>query len=389
MNKKTVSLAAIFSVSATWFGIHAGGGFASGSQTMGFLTQYGRHAIWTPVLVVFLMAWAYRELLILGKNHNVYNFRALTDVLYHPYEKILSPIYELLAIVANIMAIASCVAGGALVLEKYIGISYMLGIVLIGALMLVLSIFGRGLVLKAGTILSILIFVSVCIISAVAITNGNGHLSQWMNAPEANQTNFGVILLKVFSYAGFQCWGPVGGLLGVSAILHTSKNIDKALGIGFVINAIMLQITSMTMMYYMPECTASSLPLLWVCESTGQQIVMIAYVVALFSAYISTGVGIIYGLVMRYTPEVTKRKPQANETVVNAAVGAIFITVTVLVSTIGLTNIIKYGFGYMGYVGIVMIFIPAVTVAHIKNKRFAKEHPDFDEQNLLSEVTER
>ena len=158
------------------------------------------------------------------------------------------------------------------------------------------------------------------------------------------------------------------------------------LTVGFVINALMLWLTNVVMMAYMPECTQSALPLYWICESTDQQVVLIAYVVALFSAYISTGVGVIYGMVMRYSPLVTKRNPKANETVVNAGVGALFIVVTVLVSTIGLTNIINYGFGYMGYVGIVLIFIPAITVAHVKNKRFAKEHPNFDEENLNREI---
>jgi len=378
MDKKNASFAVIFSVAATWFGIHAGGGFASGSQTMGFLTRFGFHAIWTPVLVVVLIAWAYRELFILGKNSDVHNFRALTDVLYHPYEKVLSPCYEVFSIIANIMAISSCVAGGATVLQSYFGLNYAIGIVAIGIVMLVLSIFGRDLVLRAGTALSVIIFVCMVIICGVALTNGNGHLSTWMNAPEAHSTNFGYVILKVFSYAGFQCWGPVAGMIGITSVLKTNKDIDKALGLGIVINAIMLWLTNFAMMNYMPECTQSSLPLYWICESTGQKAVLIAYVIALFAAYISTGVGVVYGLAVRYSVPVLKKKPDANVTLVNAVVGIIFIVLTVLVSTIGLTNIINYGFGYMGYVGIVLIFIPAITAAHVKNKKFAKEHPEVE-----------
>lgn len=386
MDKKGATLAMAFSVGATWFSIHAGGGFASGSQTMGFLTRYGFHAIWTPVVMVILLAWAYRELFILGKNYNLHNFRALTDALYHPYEKFLSPLYEILSIVASVMAISSCVAGGATVLESYFGLSYAIGIVAIGVLMLLLSIFGRDIVLRCGTALCIIIIVALLVICGVALTNGNGHLGTWMASEEANSTGLGTVILQMFSYAGFQCWGPVGALIGVTGVLKTNKDIDKALGIGIVINAAMLWLTNTAMMAYMPECTQSALPLYWVCESTGQQAVLIAYVVALFSAYISTGVGVVYGLAVRYTPLVTKRNPKANETIVNALIGTAFIVITVLVSTIGLTNIINYGFGYMGYVGIVVIFIPAITVAHVKNKRFAKEHPNFDQEQLNQDV---
>ena len=386
MDKKGATLAMAFSVGATWFSIHAGGGFASGSQTMGFLTRYGFHAIWTPVVMVILLAWAYRELFILGKNYNLHNFRALTDALYHPYEKVLSPLYEILSIVASVMAISSCVPGGATVLESYFGLSYAIGIVAIGVLMLLLSIFGRDIVLRCGTALCIIIIVALLVICGVALTNGNGHLGTWMASEEANSTGLGTVILQMFSYAGFQCWGPVGALIGVTGVLKTNKDIDKALGIGIVINAAMLWLTNTAMMAYMPECTQSALPLYWVCESTGQQVVLIAYVVALFSAYISTGVGVVYGLAVRYTPLVTKRNPKANETIVNALIGTAFIVITVLVSTIGLTNIINYGFGYMGYVGIVIIFIPAITVAHVKNKRFAKEHPNFDQEQINQDV---
>ena len=380
--KKGATLAAAFSVAATWFSVHAGGGFASGSQTMGFLTRFGFHAIWTPVSMVVILALAYRELFIMGKNHNLNNFRALTNELYHPYEKVLSPIYEVLSIIASVMAIASCVAGGATVLESYLGVPYFAGIVVIGVGMLLLSIFGRDLVLKAGTALCIIIFVALVLICGVALTSGNGHLGTWMSSPEANSTSFGYVLLKMFSYVGFQCWGPVGALIGVTGVLKTNKDINLALVIGVFINAIMLWLTNVAMMASMPECTASALPLYWVCESTGQQAVLIAYVVALLAAYVSTGVGVVYGLAVRYTPLVTSRRPNANPTVINAIVGALFIIATVLVSTVGLTNIINYGLGYMGYVGIVVLFIPAITVAHIKNKKFAKEHPNFDEEQL-------
>jgi len=381
-NKNKVSLVAILAVSATWFSIHAGGGFASGSQTMGFVTRYGVNAIWTPILVVVLIAWAYRELLILGKNNKIYNFRQLTDKLYHPYEKVLSPIYEVAFNIANVMAIASCVAGGATVFQNYFKLNYFIGIVIVGIVMLLLCIYGRKVVTAAGTALSIIIFVCMLIICITALSNGNGHLSTWMSSEQANSTSFGMVLLKVFSYAGFQCWGPIGGILGVSVVLKTNKNINKMLFYGIIINAIMLWLTNFVMMNYMPECTESALPLLWVCESTGSKLVLVCYVIALMAAYVSTGVGVIYGLVLRYTPVLEKKWPEKKKTTLNVYVAVFFIVLTVLASTIGLTNIINYGFGYMGYVGIVLIWLPAVIAGTIKNRAFKKAHPDFDEKNI-------
>lgn len=39
--KSHVSWGVIFGVVSVWFGAHAGGGFASGSQTMNFFVKYG------------------------------------------------------------------------------------------------------------------------------------------------------------------------------------------------------------------------------------------------------------------------------------------------------------------------------------------------------------
>lgn len=382
--KKKISMATILSVSATWFGIHAGGGFASGAQTMSFLTRFGVFAFWTPILTVTLMALMYRELMILGKNHQTFDFRSLANQLYHPYDKVMAPIYEISIILANIMAISSCVAGGATVLKNYFGLPYGIGIVLIGLTMLLLSIYGAKLVASANSVFSIIIVSSVLIISIVALTNGNANLSSYVSTPEASSTPLSYVILKSISYAGFQAYA-FAGLLGVSEFLKTERSINTSIGIGWLINVVMLWLTSLVMLAYMPASGQATLPLYYVCETTGQKFVMLAYVIALFAAYISTGVGVNFGMVKRYSKIVLAKKPEANEAVTNFIIGAVFIAVTVFAATFGLTKIINYGFGYMGYVGMVLVFLPTITIGHIKNKRFAKEHPNFDEENLNRE----
>jgi len=43
------------------------------------------------------------------------------------------------------------------------------------------------------------------------------------------------------------------------------------------------------------------------------------------------------------------------------------------ISMLGLDKIIKYGYGYMGYLGIAIIIIPFLTVGVYKNRRFLKQ----------------
>lgn len=46
------------------------------------------------------------------------------------------------------------------------------------------------------------------------------------------------------------------------------------------------------------------------------------------------------------------------------------IVVSMTISVAGLTNIIKYGYGYCGYLAIAIIIIPFLTIGRYKNMRY-------------------
>jgi uncharacterized membrane protein YkvI len=333
------------------------------------------------------MALMFRELIIMAKNHNTWDFRSLSIELYKPYDKIMAPIYEIGILLGSIMAVSSCVAGGATVLKSYLGVNYWFGIIVIGFVMLILAIFGAKLVARAGTALAVIIVIAVTLICVVALVNGRAHLAQYLSSAHASQTPFWFGIMKSISYSGFQAYS-FGGLLGVSYVLKTSKNISKMLLIGFIINVVMLWLTSFVMLSYMPESGAAVVPLYYIVEDSGQRALMICYILALLAAYVSTGTGVTFGFAKRYCKAVLVKKPDANVPVTNFIIGAIFIAFTVGAATWGLTRIINYGFGYMGYFGMITVFLPAIIVGRIKNKRFAAEHPSYDEDNLTKEIKE-
>ena len=52
------------------------------------------------------------------------------------------------------------------------------------------------------------------------------------------------------------------------------------------------------------------------------------------------------------------------------------MAVSLSISLAGLSAIVKYGYGYCGYVGIVIIVIPFLTVGVYKNQKYRREHPE-------------
>ena len=58
----------------------------------------------------------------------------------------------------------------------------------------------------------------------------------------------------------------------------------------------------------------------------------------------------------------------------SAIVSAFIIILSMTISMAGLSNIIKYGYGYCGYLGIAVVVVPFLTVGVYKNRKYLKDH---------------
>ena len=76
-----------------------------------------------------------------------------------------------------------------------------------------------------------------------------------------------------------------------------------------------------------------------------------------------------------------------NELALAFMVGAIAVFImglSMFISFAGLTNIVKFGYGYCGYFAVVIVIVPLLTVGVYKNRKYLKEHP---EQTAVEEKT--
>jgi len=90
---------------------------------------------------------------------------------------------------------------------------------------------------------------------------------------------------------------------------------------------------------------------------------------------ISTGVTTIFGFVARFENHKVFKKIKSQR-VRSAVVSAFIIILSMTISLVGLTNIIKYGYGYCGYLAIAIVVVPFLTVGVYKNRKYIKEHPE-------------
>ena len=99
----------------------------------------------------------------------------------------------------------------------------------------------------------------------------------------------------------------------------------------------------------------------------------VAYGICLVLCLISTGVTITFGFVSRFENAKIYNKIESRPAR-NAISSVFIIALSMAISLMGLTNIIKYGYGYCGYLGILVVVLPFLTVGVYKNRKYMKEH---------------
>lgn len=371
MNKSTItkaSSAAIVGTAAVWFGSHAGGGFATGNQAMNFYVRFGYHSVWIPVISMLILAICFREGLILARHYGVYDYKSFMKHLFAPYDKIFANLFDICYMIMALLAVGAAIAGAAALLQQVMHIPYLLGVLLTGSVLLVLTIFGADLVRNASTVMAIAITFSVLVLVYVGIKAGAANFHSIM-ASQLLPLGMGKALLMGLIYAGFQSF-LIAPIVSVAEPLDTKDDINKTALLGFVLNATLLALVCIMLLGFFPASAQETLPTYFVCEQLGYPWLKILYSLVLFLALISTGVTLIFATVMRFEKVWTSGRG-IFEKVINRriAMSVLLMLFSMSISLFGLTAIVVKGYGMMGYIGIFLIIIPLLIVAPIKNRK--------------------
>lgn len=376
---KKVSLGTCFSIASVWFGSHAGGGFASGNQATQYFVQFGWYAPIMAAAAMIILGFVLREVMIMANTTGYSTYKEVFCHLFAPYTK-LEILFEIYFYVIVISAVSACFAGAGELFAQY-GVPYMVGIVIVTILTILLVMFGANLVAKASGVMSIIILISIGVIYISGIIIRPEGIAQVYTEMPASGSIFKIIE-RVFNYAGFQCV-VVPAIIGTSLVLRNKKACTKAAVIGMIMNAVALALSCVMLLAWYDTGADSYLatgntavPTLYVAQQTGIAALPICYAIALCMCFISTAVTSIYGLIPRFQKSI--KVFQTMDSRKSAFIIALLVSIIVMAfSTIGLTNVIKYGYNYCGYLGIFIIVLPFLTVGFKKNRKFLAEHPEY------------
>lgn len=236
-NKKLKSSwAAAFTVASVWFGTHVGAGFATGNQVVNYFVQYGWTAAIFPLLAMGILAVVMYIMMKFAKLSGFDNYKDTYRALYpKPWMEVFFEIFYIIIILA---AVASCVDGAGGIVKSLVDLPDIICNLVIIALLILLSIFGVDLIIKASTVLStaILIVTAILVIMGFVVpidavaqelaTENAAYAAIPAIADVTSQKGLEGVWRGVFVYAAFQCVS-VPAMIAASTEL-THKGVKRA-----------------------------------------------------------------------------------------------------------------------------------------------------------------
>lgn len=169
----------------------------------------------------------------------------------------------------------------------------------------------------------------------------------------------------------------MASIISTSQLLDTTKKCRGFAIIGTIINGLMTALCAIMILGNFAALTqledGMSLPIFNIAKFLNRPVLLYAYSLILFSAFVSTGVGVVFGLVTRFEKVGLQSLGLEQRRIIISLVSIVLAT---LLSFAGLTKLIAVGYGWIGRVCVFLLVIPLAIVAPIKNAKFKKEHPE-------------
>lgn len=366
-NKMPVAIGVAF----VWFTTQFGGGFASGAQLLSYFLKFGIWTLATPILAQAFGAFFQWYGLRYAKRHDTYDYRSFTDRFYGDLgaaaKTIFSNLYELVYIVTICLASAVAFATGGSTLEALTGLPYMLCTLIIGAVIFVLAIFGTDIVRAAASTVSVAIIAGLLIVFIPNIIAQWGTITANIGKMAATPAPVGPALWMCFLYAAFQI-ASIGLLMQHAEPFTDEKEAKKSMIYGFIVNAAIIGLCTLGMLAVVsnPDLSKTKVPtLLMVMTGVGSSFLTPIISILIILGSVSTAVNMIAGVVKRFVTAMSKKDATPEESQKKSmprtmTIAILFTLLTFAIAQFGLIPLVATGYGYLGYLTIVVVVIPFI-----------------------------
>ena len=337
--------AILLGVAFVWFTTHFGGGFASGAQIYSYFVRYGIWCLLMPVLAMAYNAVFFAYSLRFARKHQVYDYRSYNNAFYGRFAPIFSNLFEVLYICVMCVAPAVAFATGGATLQELTGLPYLFCTVLIGLFIFVVAIFGTDLVRRVASVLSICIILGLLIVYLPNIIAG----------------------FSAFLYGTFQL-SNIAVFVQHARSFQKPKDAVKSMGVGFVVNALMMVMVVLGLMttYTNPEAAGQSVPTLFMVQNgVGATVLTPLISILIILGAVSTAVNMVAAMVKRICGEDKgdvgikgKKFSVSKKQVVTALICCV---IDFGIAQFGLLTLIQKAYSAIAYLAIPVILVPYIV----------------------------
>lgn len=359
-----------------------GGGFASGAQIYSYFINYGIWCLIFPLITQGLYAFFFWYGMRYAYKHQAYDYRTFSDKFYGKTRYVMSNLFEITYLIMIFTASAAAFATGGSTINMLFDIPYWLCTLIVAVFIFVIAMFGTKVVRAAASTLSVLIIAGLLavlipniIVQHAAIASSiarmaHGALPVLGTAGQAGPWR---ALWMAFLYFLFQL-SSVSVMYQHMESVTDVKQIDHAAIWIFICNfvAMELSIIGLLAVAFLPALTKSTVPMLTLVQH-GVAVNVLTPIISILIILgsISTAVNMISGIVTRCVNAIERKKDAAARAKGhlgrNAVFTLIFTFIAFAIAQFGLMAVVTKGYAYLGYAGLITLFIPFI-IHMIKTK---------------------
>lgn len=266
---KKAGFAGVFSLCAVMYSAYVGPGFASGTQTVSYFNNKGWIGVFIGPLIAGLLCFVFNLLLFeINRIYQPKSYREAYNAIYRPkgLQLFFGTFKEIQVVVVVLIALSAQISTTAVLLNQLFDLPKIVGTVAFCAAVLLLSLWGAGLLRKVGTILGIAILAICAYVAVICIGNAapaaNAYLAQHVSYTEYGFSGpsawFSMLMIVVFFMNGYEACVPAS-----IGIIKTRKDVF----LESLLTAVLCAGSTMIFTYIfaagMPGIMDEEIPTLW------------------------------------------------------------------------------------------------------------------------------
>ena len=367
-----------FQVSNVYNGALVGPLMFVGSLATTYYIPYGMWSIWTPLVSMGIFGIIWACCLEFPRHYGCQDYIEVSKVMYGKYSKICTPIIDVYQIISYFIGLGIYLAIVGPFMHDLFGIPDLLGIAILAVLALILTMFYDKVVRFSATIMTVAMLAGAALLGIYIFAIQGDVLAEMFRSffvPEGSK--IGSALYDAAMYGLASCGAAVGYACISQPIKKKGQNWLVCLFTVLISGGLCI-ITNMYYVGFIPEILSEASPAAYVLNTYIYPVapyVVVIYSAVMLFALVSSLLPNLFILSTRFDRIIPNKGIFANHKTKYFIMGLTFSIIATISALTGLQNLLNVGLGFLSYVGMPLIAIPAVLIwpiIHYRRDKAAK-----------------